>query len=197
MAHSHGGARHLLGEIANLLQQGHTQLGAQSGDDGANQQGGEQPLGHGAHGVHKVKPAVGFHRFPDAVPLLRGGGWGLFSMVQKNLPFSEERGRRKTAGRFLAVSSPWFFRAFPAARHRALCCGNLCWLCCPKSLSVLGRESPAGGFPARWSFLGRYWRYCLFSRFGYWNIIAQMGGGWKGKRGDFPRQQKKNTQALA
>ena len=181
-----------LAKLANLLQQGHTQLGAQSGDDGANQQGGEQPLGHGAHGVHKVKPAVGFHRFPDAVPLLRGGGWGLFSMVQKNLPFSEERGRRKTAGRFLAVSSPWFFPCLSRGPAQGALLRESMLAMLPEKPVRFGPRNRLPGVSRR---AGRFWGVtggtaCL-GRFGYWNIIAQMGGGWKGKRGDFPRLQKR------
>ena len=57
------------------------------------------------------------------------------------------------------------------------------------------RFGPRNRLPGVSRRAGRFWGVtggtACSGRFGYWNIIAQMGGGWKGKRGDFPRQQKR------
>ena len=50
----HGRARHRRGIPARRDQEGQPQLLAQRLDDGADEQAGKQPLGHGAHGIHPV-----------------------------------------------------------------------------------------------------------------------------------------------
>ena len=54
--HSHGRAAHGGGEVAHIHQEGDSRLLPQGLDDGADEQGAEQALGHGAQRVDAVAP---------------------------------------------------------------------------------------------------------------------------------------------
>ena len=104
-----------------------------------------------------------------------------------------EKNRGTVSRRFLSVVFPCLSRG--PAQGALLRESMLAML--PEKPVRFGPRNRLPGFSRR---AGRFWGVtggtACSGRFGYWNIIAQMGGGWKGKRGDFARQQK-NTQANA
>ena len=79
----HCRSSHSFCKIADLREQGNTELRANGGDDGADEQGGEKPLRHGTHSVYKIEPQIGLYGLPDPVPFT-GSGLGFFFIFQSS-----------------------------------------------------------------------------------------------------------------